>query len=368
MNKFPFFLLILYPCLSLLLMNLPATSALMPLGFLYGAAMRARAALYRKGVLSSFELGVPVISVGNITTGGTGKTPVVAWIAGALAREGLRVCILTRGYGRREEAKRVLVSDGASLLSNAVEGGDEPFMLAEMLRGKACVLSDRDRVAAARWALENLGSEVFVLDDGFQHLRVRRKLDIVTIDATNPFGGGRLLPQGRLREPLAGLRRAELIIITRSEQAADPGSLKREVERLSGRKNALLSRTRTGSVRPLTHSSASTLSAPGAYRVAAFCAVGNAQSFFKHLERTGFDLSYRRAFTDHHLYTQGDIESVSREAIERGAEALLTTAKDAVKLRELRFDLPCFVVEIEFAFENEATLYAMLRQATGKDK
>lgn len=338
----------------------------MPLGLLYGAAVRARTALYRRGVLSSFELGVPVVSVGNITTGGTGKTPVVAWIAEALALAGLRVCILTRGYGRRDEGKRVLVSDGVSLLSNAEEGGDEPLMLAEMLRGKAAVLSDRNRASAAAWAREHLGSEVFVLDDGFQHLRVRRALDIVTVDATNPFGGGRLLPQGRLREPLASLKRADLVIITRSEQAADVSALKREVESWSGKKNALISRTRTGAVRPLTHTSDSTLSAPYAYRVAAFCALGNPRAFFRHLERTGFDLTFTRAFADHHSYTQSDVDGVVRETVERGAEALLTTAKDAVKLRSLRFDLPCFVVEIECVFENEVALRARLLQAVGK--
>lgn len=341
----------------------PVTPALTPLSLLYNAMMRARTALYRKGLIASYSLGAPVISVGNITTGGTGKTPVVAWIAGALASTGLRVCILTRGYGRKDAGRRVLVSDGERVLAEASAGGDEPRLLAEMLKGQAAVLSDRDRVSAALWARRELGSEVFILDDGFQHLRVRRELDIVTVDATNPFGGGRLLPQGRLREPPASLKRADLIIITRSEQVADAHSIKREVERLSGRKNALISRMRTGAVRPLTDQSQGSLSAPSSYRVAAFCALGNPQSFFKHLERTGFDLTHARAFTDHHLYTQGDIDALAREARERGAEALLTSAKDAVKLRSLRFQLPCFVVEIEFVFENETALREMILQA-----
>jgi tetraacyldisaccharide 4'-kinase len=325
-------------------------------------------ALYRKGVLTSFALGVPVISVGNITTGGTGKTPAVAWVARALSQEGLRVCILTRGYGRKGADKRVPVSNGERLLAGAEEGGDEPRLLAEMLLGAAAVVSDRDRVAAARWAREHLGSEVFVLDDGFQHLRVRRELDIVTVDATNPFGGGRLLPQGRLREPQASLKRADVIIITRSEQAADINALKREVEHWSGRSNTIISRTRTGAVRPLALQTHGPSSPASSYRVAAFCALGNPKAFFRHLELSRFDLTYTRAFTDHHSYRQSDIDGVTREARERGAEALLTTAKDAVKLRSLRFDLPCFVVEIEFAFDNEAALREMLRQAVGRSK
>jgi tetraacyldisaccharide 4'-kinase len=341
----------------------------MPLGLLYGTAMRARNALYKRGVLSSFSLGAPVVSVGNLTTGGTGKTPVVAWVAEALAREGLRVCILTRGYGRRDEGKRVVVSDGSRILAEASEGGDEPRLLAETLRGVAvAVVSDKDRVGAARWALEKLGSEAFVLDDGFQHLRVRRELDIVTLDATNPWGGARMLPQGRLREPPSSLRRADLIIITRSEQAAGIDALKRQAETLSGRRNVLISHTRTRAVRPLDNQTQAALSPPSAYRVAAFCALGNPESFFNHLSRSGFDLTFTRAFTDHHAYTRGDIERLVGEAKGHGAEALLTTAKDAVKLRSLEFDIPCFVVEIEFAFENEAALREALLKLVGQVK
>lgn len=345
-------------------MSKPSTSLLKPLGLLYGGAIRARTALYRKGWLASHELGAPVISVGNITTGGTGKTPVVAWVAQALAQEGLRVCILTRGYGRTDESKLVTVSDGQVILAQAAEGGDEPRLLAEMLQGKAAVISDRNRVAAARWARENLKSEVFVLDDGFQHLQVRRALDIVTVDATNPWGGGALLPQGRLREPPGSLSRASLIVITRSEQAAELNSLKRELEALSGRKNVFISRTRTRAVRPLAHNQEAGSNSPASsYKVAAFCALGNARAFFNHLKRSGFDLTYTRAFADHHVYSSADIKRVASEARERGAEALLTTAKDAVKLRSFEFELPCFVVEIEIEIEDERSLREKLRQA-----
>ena len=343
---------------------------LKPLGLLYGVVMRARRALYRRGVLSSFELGAPCISVGNITTGGTGKTPVAAWIAQALAREGWRVCVLTRGYGRADESRRVLVSDGARVLSNAREGGDEPLLLAEMLLGEAAVVSDANRVAAARWALENLASEVFILDDGFQHLRVRRDLDIVTVDATNPWGGGRLLPHGRLREPVEGLRRADLIIITRAEQADDIYRLKLEAERFGGgQQPVIISRSRTRVVRPLGQSETgprspltSYASPATSYRAAAFCALGNPTAFFEHLRRSGYALTHTRAFPDHHVYTQRDADLLTREAQAHNAEALLTTAKDAVKLRQLRFELPCFVVELEIEFEDERPLHKLLRE------
>jgi tetraacyldisaccharide 4'-kinase len=180
-------------------MNSAVTLALAPLGRLYGVAMRVRRGLYGSGRFRVNELGVPVISVGNLTTGGTGKTPLVEWIARELARTGQRVCILTRGYGRRSPGARVVASNGKEIVANAAQAGDEPLLLAETLNGLAAVISDADRVAAAGWAIENLRSEVFVLDDGFQHLRVARNLNILTIDATNPWGIRRLLPAGILR-------------------------------------------------------------------------------------------------------------------------------------------------------------------------
>src|SRR5215213_3309961 len=149
--------------------------ALAPLGMLYGAVTRARLRLYGSGLLKSERVGAPVVSVGNLTAGGTGKTPLVEWAARALAREGLRACVLTRGYGRADERRRVVASDGARVLAEAAECGDEPRLLAERLLGVAAVVCDRDRVAAARWAREELGAEVFVLDDGFQHLRSARE-------------------------------------------------------------------------------------------------------------------------------------------------------------------------------------------------
>ena len=164
----------------------------------------ARHALYQTGVLRTHRVSAPVISVGNITAGGTGKTPLVEWIARHLAREGRSGCILTRGYGRAHPNQRIVVSDGKTILADASEAGDEALLLAETLLGQVAVVSDADRVSGAQWAIENLKSKFFILDDGFQNLRIARDLNIVTIDATNPWGNG-LLPAGRLREPRRGL-------------------------------------------------------------------------------------------------------------------------------------------------------------------
>jgi tetraacyldisaccharide 4'-kinase len=349
--------------------------ALTPLGWLYGAVTRARLRLYRSGALKTEKAGAPVVSVGNLTAGGTGKTPLVEWVASALAREGMRVCVLTRGYGRADESKRVLASDGARVLAGVAECGDEPRLLAEKLLGAASVVCDRDRVAAARWARAELGAEVFVLDDGFQHFRIARDLDLVTLDATDPWGGGHLLPRGRLREPASALARADCVVITRAEMAEDIEALRAEVARLSGGRAAVLtSRVRTRGLVPLGEfgrasdevaaRKASERSGVGfGAPVAAFCAVGNPRAFFEHLRRDGFELSYTRAFADHHAYTAADAEAVSREAASSGARELLTTAKDAVKLRGLGFALPCHVVEIGMEFDEEARLLGLLREA-----
>jgi tetraacyldisaccharide 4'-kinase len=344
--------------------------ALAPLGMLYGAVARARVRLYRSGFLKTERVGAPVVSVGNLTAGGTGKTPLVEWAARALAREGLRACVLTRGYGRADESRRVVASDGARVLAEVAECGDEPRLLAERLLGAAAVVCDRDRVAAARWARAELGAEVFVLDDGFQHLRIARELDIVTLDATAPWGGGHLLPHGRLREPVSGLARADCVVITRAELAADIEALRAEVERVSrGRAAVFTSRVRTLGLTPLSAEGAGVADVKlESVRVGAFCAVGNPRAFFEHVRRDGFELCHTRAFKDHHAYTQADVETVSREAVARGARALLTTAKDAVKLRGFDFALPCYVVEAGLEFDDEARLLGLLRAAVSSKR
>jgi tetraacyldisaccharide 4'-kinase len=356
-------------------MSKPTGLILAPLGALYSVVIRARHALYKRGALRVHKISAPVISVGNITTGGTGKTPLVEWVARAVAKEGHRVCVLTRGYGRADTSQRVIVSDGESILADAREGGDEPLLLAETLRGVAAVISDANRVAAARWAEENLKSEVFILDDGFQHLRIARDLDIVAVDATNPWGGGQLLPRGRLREPPRELARADCIILTRSEQAQDIDLLRKQAERLSGHRPVFLSSTRTRKVRPLdelvTISTVSQPSQPSAsipHPFAAFCAIGNPAAFFEHLRRDEHQLKFTHAFPDHHPYSQRDIDALVTEARQEGAQALLTTAKDAVKLGSLRFDLPCYVLEIKLEFDDEEKLLAMIREAVKTEK
>src|SRR6185503_7633483 len=173
---------------------------LSPLGWIYGFVADARNSLYDRQIFRSEALGALTVSIGNLTVGGTGKTPLVAYVARLLSDNGESVCVLTRGYGRKNAAEQVLVSDGRRVLCDALTGGDEPVELAYKLLGKAAVIANRDRIAAARWAIENLGAKAFVLDDAFQHRKAKRDVDIVCIDSTNPFGNGESLPAGILRE------------------------------------------------------------------------------------------------------------------------------------------------------------------------
>ena len=328
-----------------------------PLSLLYGAVTRTRLSLYRRGTFQTTKLERPVFSVGNITTGGTGKTPLVEWVSKTLATHGKKVCILTRGYGRKDPHLQVIVSDGYSILSSPNEAGDEPYLLANNLKGLAAVISSADRIAAGQEAINDFGSDCFVLDDGFQHLRLARDLNIVTIDATNPWGGGTLLPYGRLRESPEGLSRADCIVITRCDQVDSVEELQNEITRLAGNKRIFHSQMRTSRVSPLKNGPGK-LTPPA--RAAAFCAVGNPSSFFERVRRTGYELALSTSFPDHHIYSQSEIDSIARSAQNAGATALITTAKDAVKLRSLSFSVPCYVLEIEISIENGEELTRLL--------
>jgi tetraacyldisaccharide 4'-kinase len=337
---------------------------LAPMAALYGKVTETRLALYRRGILKTRKIAAPVISVGNITTGGTGKTPLVEYIARKAAAAGRKVCILTRGYGRENPNQRLLVSDGRTLLAGHREAGDEPRLLAENLLGVAAVVSDADRFAASQWALAELGSEVFILDDGFQHVQLARDLNVATVDATNPWGAKHLLPRGRLRERPLGLARADCIVITRSDQVNDLDVLKMEIEKVSNQRPLFTSRMAVIAIHELASHSDSTTPLPEIPPpVAAFAAIGNQRSFIALLQNKGYEPVVVLEFPDHHKYNQGNIDEIIEKSKRAGAKALITTAKDAVKLRELSFALPCYVLEIEVCIDEDENFSEMIRAA-----
>jgi len=350
-------------------MNPLATIILPPLSALYSVVTRARLKAYQRGWRAVSQLPAPVISVGNLTTGGTGKTPLVEWVCRTIAREtGKRICVLTRGYGKANPQSQVVVSDGTSVLAGAVESGDEPYLLATNLTEIAAVVSNPHRMAGGQWAIKNLGTEVFVLDDGFQHLRLARNLNLMTIDATNPWGGGHLLPHGRLREPRTGLSRADCIVLTRTEQIADVSGIEDDIQQLASGIPVFCSRMLTSAIRKLDGAlvdKRAFVSAP----VAAFCGVGNPNSFFNHLRREDYNLAFTRAFADHHNYTQPDLSRLVMDAKASGATALITTAKDAIKLSTFQWELPCYVLDIQISIDDDTRLVEMIREAvTQNDK
>lgn len=341
-------------------MNRAATIALAPLSGIYRMIVTAREALYQTGVFSVEDVGAPVISVGNLTTGGTGKTPLVELIARELFTRGRHVCVLTRGYARENPRTRVIASNGKDLLATVHEAGDEAFMMAEDLLGKAAVVCDADRVAAARFARENLGADVLVLDDAFQHQRIARTLNLVTVDATNPWGNGWLLPAGQLREPPTALSRADCIVVTRAE-AQETEALRKTIAKFAPQIPVLTCRTQFRGWREL--GSKEPEEKPQHASVFAFCAIGNPDSFFSLLRSSGFAVAETRSFRDHHNYTQSDVDECADRAKAKGAQALLTTAKDAVKLRDLKFRIPCFVADVEYVVEPASELARLLQQA-----
>lgn len=336
-----------------------------PLSVIYAAVTKARLVAYQSRLLPVNKLDVPVVSVGNLTTGGTGKTPLVEFVCRVLARNNRKVCILTRGYARENPKSRVIVSNGSEIRANAGDAGDEPLLLAQTLKGVAAVISDPDRFAAGKWAIENFGSDVFVLDDGFQHLSLARDLNILTIDATNPWGGGHLLPFGRLREPRKSAARADCAVITRANQSDDLSSLKGEIRQLNGSLPIFTSQMKLRGITQLISGSREELgSLP--QPSAAFCAIGNPVAFFDQLCRAGVKLVHTRAFPDHHSYTSTDVEVLGQQSRALGARSLITTSKDSVKLVGRDFGLPCYLLNIEISFEQEAEFIDLLLAAVSR--
>jgi tetraacyldisaccharide 4'-kinase len=256
--------------------------------------------------------------------------------------------------------------------ASAREAGDEPLLLAErLLAHGVAVVCEVDRAAAARYAIKELGSEVFILDDGFQHLRLARDLNVVALDATDPWGSGRLLPVGMLREPINELRRADCVVITRAELSKDFEALRAEASRLSCDKPIFTARTRAVGARLIERKNEEGATAVGEIvqlaslprGIAAFCGVGNPRAFFLNVKREGFELKRARSFADHHRYTRAEVKEIEAEARASGAEVLLTTAKDAVKLRELNFEMACYAVEIELEIDDAEALFDLARAA-----
>ena len=319
---------------------------LWPLSLVYGAIARIRALGYRKKIFRQRRLDGVVISVGNLTVGGTGKTPMVLWIAERLLAEGKSVAILTRGYG----GKNVVAAAGKSQTSGGSETSstsDEVQLLRSRLGERVMfgVGADRYKNGAA---LASRGVKWFILDDGFQHLQLARDVDIVLIDASRPFGGGHLLPAGRLREPRSALKRADMIVITRSSHAPAIESVVRHYSSAP----IFYARTKLDSVHSRLQTQLTLAEARGrAFFV--FCGIGNPGGFVADLREWRFQIVGQKFFRDHHRYSPADMAEIEKEARKAGATGLICTEKDSFNLSETLPSMDVWVCAISLQVDAE---------------
>jgi tetraacyldisaccharide 4'-kinase len=316
-----------------------------PFSRLYGGALSLRARLYASGRLRSVDLPRPSVSVGNLTFGGTGKTPFVEFLARRFRFEGRLPAVLSRGYGRRSRGV-VVVSAGEGPLVPPEEGGDEPVALARRLPGVLVVVGERRSEAARRAA--DLGADLFILDDGFQHLAVRRDVNLLLLDARDPFGGGSPPPGGRLREPLSALRRADALVFTRVDRADPPAEALAEISRLHPRAPVFRARIRPVALCDENDSPIEPADlAPR--RLIAVCGIaGPPSDFAASLRELGLQAEELLAFRDHQRYDDRALARIRRAADRSGASWIVTTSKDAVKLSG-RIGMP--VVSVRLSVE-----------------
>jgi tetraacyldisaccharide 4'-kinase len=358
---------------------------------LYELGIRLRIAAYETGYLSSRRLTAPVISVGNITLGGTGKTPLVEYVARYLKEEGYSVAILTRGYGRQSRGQRVLNLPGTlkrelrtpsgtlkrelrtpsgtlnrelrtgPRTRDANEFGDEPVMLSRALPGIPIVIN-KDRFEGGRFAEQELGSQVLVLDDGYQHMQLVRDLNLLVLDATDPFGSFQMAPLGRLREPLYGIRRANAVVVTRAHRPFDQAQLLSILSYYCGEKVPVMYTYSTISqLRLLKSDETYEASEFRGWNCFVMCGIGNPRAFSDDLLQIGMNVAGEHFFRDHHRYSQQDLDGVVREARQAGADLIVTTDKDAVRLGGLTTgDMPLYSAQQELQTEDDVRLKSLI--------
>lgn len=331
---------------------------------LYEIGVRLRVAAYETGYLKQKRVGATVISIGNITVGGVGKTPMAEFIARYLKSEGHDVAILTRGYGRKSRGLRLLNDPRAGRASAQVshrEFGDEPLMLARALPDVP-VIVNTDRFDGGTWAEKELNSDVLILDDAYQHLGAARDLNLLLIDATDPFGGFEMAPFGRLREPLYGLKRADVVIITRADRPFDQAQTNAIIKHFCGAQVPVMYfySSITG-LRHLASDESYELREFAGWNVAVLCGIGNPHAFADDILQAGMNIISENFFRDHHVFTQQDFDRVLQAARDSGADAIVTTEKDAVRLEGLALsEFPLYAAQLKIESEDEVRLKSLL--------
>lgn len=334
------------------------------LAWIFEGVVQLRLFLYKHGVLKHHTLGCQVVSVGNLTVGGTGKTPVVEILARSLHQSGRQVAILSRGYkkkkrrrswkrkwrdllrGGEEKDAPLVVSDGKTILLEPTYSGDEPYMLAMNLPGVAVIVG-KNRVKSGLYAIKKLKCDTLILDDGFQHLALKHRLDIVLVDRTNPFDNGRTLPRGLLREPIRNIKRAGFIFITKSK-GDGAEELRTRLRELNPTAEISECRHCPRHLRHLFTGQQEELSFLKGKRVMALSGIAVPKGFERELVNYGATVLDHRIFSDHHRYSMQEILDVQQDAVQLGAEVIITTEKDAVRIPRLeRPSLPLLFLRVE---------------------
>jgi tetraacyldisaccharide 4'-kinase len=323
---------------------------LLPFSFLYGVVGWVRTLCYDFGLLSSYHASLPVVSVGNLAVGGTGKTPFVDWLVKEFQKQGKRPAIVSRGYGGNFDGEVGVVSSGNEILMTSAECGDEPFLLAK--RNPQCpVLIAKKRTSAIK-KLEKLAiADLIVLDDGFQHRAVKRDVDLVLLDFTRPLGNGWPLPAGNLREFPKALKRADFLLMTRAgiHRHDDFMGLQTYV---SHHQLADIAVSLDGQSVPISQLKS--------LKLLAFAGISDPESFFVSLEGVGLTLKSKLGFPDHADYQDQTLSQLRRALAD--VDALITTEKDAVKLTADMFELPCYQIAMEIKINNAKELFERLTQ------
>ena len=329
----------------------------------WDVAVRLRLYLYRHRILREHNLGCLVISIGNITVGGTGKTPVVELFARTLRDSGRNVAILSRGYkskgpSLRERIKRRIagkslqlpprtVSNGKEVLLDSQVSGDEPYMLASNL-DEVVVLVDKDRVKSGGWAIRQHGIDTLLLDDGLQYLRLKHRLDIMLVDRTAPFGTGYLLPRGTLREPPTSLKRAHYIFLTKCQPEMSNADLIQEIRKHNRTAEIIECRHAPRYLENVfTHERLPLESLKDTY-LGTICGIATPETFERSLSRLGAHVEARRRYTDHHRYTEQEVLTFIEHCVNRDLGMIVTTEKDAVRFPEIApVDVPIYYLRVE---------------------
>jgi tetraacyldisaccharide 4'-kinase len=322
----------------------------------YGAGVRLRRDAYAIGFLKQKKLPCSVISIGNLTTGGTGKTPMTIYVAERVRRLGYRVAVISRGYKGAAEISGGIVSDGTAILMDPITSGDEPFLLAASLKGIP-VLVGHDRYQSGMNAINRFQAQVVILDDAFQHLALFRDVNLLLLDSSLPFGNGHLLPRGSLREPVSALDFSDAIIMTRSPRPfCSPAELW-TVERpvfcavhkpfFSGRFSAG-EKPEFKAAAPLAEGDLF-----NGKRYFAFSGIARNDDFLKTLKEMNADVLGFQGFSDHHFYSDKDIQAIQNAALRAGATALVTTEKDLARLHgRFQFAMECVVIGIRISLDD----------------